>query len=191
MTTLGSLNDFDATELQTLESSQYTFPDDASLQVPELKVIKAGLDIATLLNCGNDLWELGATRLFSSSSLSSPIPPDLEPTEVQALIPHHPLFDILPWPSVRNKFIYIFAQPVEMRPKVARDPMALIKLQYDLEHTSEGVRISSEDCYCGDNWEIGQIVFQNWWWALDRKVVERSNVLRAKRGAPQLRLTAM
>lgn len=182
------MNDFDS-ELQSLESSQYTFPDDANLQVPELKVLKAGLEMAVLLNCREALWDPTATRLFTSTTLSIALPPDLQPTEVQGTIPHHPLLDILPWPSVRNKFIYIFSQPVEMRPKVARDPLALVQLQYDLEDSAEGVRISSEDCFNGKNWEIGQVVFQNWWWALDRNVVEHSNMLRARRGAPRLQLT--
>lgn len=186
---LYDLNGFES-ELQALESSQFTFPDDANLLVPELKVIKAGLEMATLLNCGDALWDPRATRLFTSTTLSIALPPSLEPTEVQGKIPHHPLLDILPWPSVRNKFIYIFSQPVELRPKAAQDPMALINLQYDLEDTAEGVRILSEDCYNGKNWEIGQVVFQNWWWALDRGVVEHSNKLRARRGAPPLRLTS-
>ncbi|OBT42628.1 hypothetical protein VE00_06060 [Pseudogymnoascus sp. WSF 3629] len=186
---LYNLNDFDS-ELQALESSQFTFPDDANLRVPELKVIKAGLEMAMLLNCGDALWDPTATRLFTSTTLSITLPPDLQPTEIQGKIPHHPLLDILPWPSVRNKFIYIFSQPVELRPKAARDPMALIKLQYDLEDSAEGVRILNEDCYNGKNWEIGQVVFQNWWWALDRGVVEHSNRLRARRGAPPLQLTS-
>ncbi|KFY34666.1 hypothetical protein V494_06578 [Pseudogymnoascus sp. VKM F-4513 (FW-928)] len=186
---LYNLNDFDS-ELQTLESSQYTFPDDANLVVTELKVIKAGLEMATLLNCGESLWDPTATRLFTSTTLSVTLPPDLQPTEVQGKIPHHPLLDILPWPSVRNKFIYMFSQPVERRPKAAQDPMALIKLQYDLEDSAEGVRILNEDCCDSKNWEIGQVVFQNWWWALDRAVVEHSNKLRARRGAPPLQLTS-
>ncbi|KFY23792.1 hypothetical protein V493_05629 [Pseudogymnoascus sp. VKM F-4281 (FW-2241)] len=187
---LYNLNDFDS-ELQALESSQFTFPDDANLLVPELKVIKAGLEMATLLDCGAALWDPTATRLFTSTTLSITLPPDLQPTEVQGKIPHHPLLDILPWPSVRNKFIYIFSRPVESRPKTAQDPMALIKLQYDLEDSAEGVRILNEDCYSGKNWEIGQVVFQNWWWALDRSVVEHSNRLRARRGAPPLQLTSV
>lgn len=174
-------------ELQSLESSQFTFPDDGTLDVPELQVMKAGLNIAEMLGCAESLWDFSALRVLDKSSIAAPfLPPNLEPTEVQRRIPHHPLFDLFPWPSVRTKLVIVFSQPLQTRPPAARDPMALMQLFYDMDDSAEGLRISGEDCYSGENWEVGQAFFTNWWWALDRSVVDCSNALRAKRGAQRL-----
>jgi hypothetical protein len=174
-------------ELQGLESSQFTFPDDSTLDVPELKVMRAGLNIAEMLGCAESIWDFSALRVINKSSIPTTfLPPNLEPTEVQRHIPHHPLFDLFPWPSVRTKFIIVFSQPVKARPPVARDPMALMQLFYDMDDSAEGLKISGEDWYSGENWEVGQTFFKNWWWAFDREVVDNSNALRMKRGARKL-----
>lgn len=188
MTSFPPLADF-GSELQNLESSQFTFPDDGTLDVPELQVMKAGLNIAEMLGCAESLWDFSALRVLEKSSIpASFLPPNLEPTEVQRRIPHHPLFDLFPWPSVRTKLVIVFSQPVQARPPVARDPMALMQMFYDMDDFAEGLKISGEDWYSEENWEVGQAFFTNWWWALDRSVVDCSNALRAKRGAHKLML---
>jgi hypothetical protein len=174
-------------ELQSLEISQFTFPDDGNLNVPELQVMKAGLNIAEILGCADTIWDFSALRVLEKSAIATPfLPRNLEPTEVQRRIPHHPLLDLFPWPSVRSKFIIIFSQPVQLRPPIARDPMALLQMFYDMDDSAEGLRISGSDWHSAEDWEVGQAFFTNWWWALDRSVVDSSNLLRAKRGAPKL-----
>lgn len=174
-------------ELQTLETSQFTFSDTANLPVPELAVMHAGTNIATLLGIASKMWDLTNLHTFSRSSISAPyIPQNLEPTEAQRLIPHHHIFDIIPWPSVRTRIICVFAQPVHTRPASARDPDALMKLFYDMDDACEGMRITGEDWADGENWEIGEVVYRHWWWCFDRKIVDRSNALRRQRGLGRL-----
>ncbi len=178
-----------SSELQSLESSQFTFPDEGTLDVPSLQVMKAGLYIAEMLDCAESLWDFSALRVFDKSSIPTPfLPPNLEPTEVQRRIPHHPLLDLFPWPSVRTKLIIVFSQPVQFRPPIARDPLALMHMYYDIDDSAEGLRISGSDWHSAENWEVGQTLFKNWWWAFDRSVVDSSNALRAKRGAQKLML---
>jgi hypothetical protein len=80
----------------------------------------------------------------------------------------------------------MFSQPVELRPAAAQDPLAIMNMVVDIDDETEGCRLEGEDGLDGNNWEIGQVFFQNWWWALDRTIIEKSNQVRAKRGAPRL-----
>ncbi|KAJ0419271.1 hypothetical protein BJY00DRAFT_314102 [Aspergillus carlsbadensis] len=212
-------------QLQTYQSSTFTFPDDHTLEIPSLKLLNAAVKIALRLNVAHLLWDLTATSPFyrsrnqsqsqnpaslslsppsltsatsssSSPSASTPPPPahatidqidtqslptHLRPTPTQLLLPHHPLLDILPWPSTRDKLIQIFNLPVELRPEAAQDPMGLMHLAYDMEDESgEGVRVRGDDVFEAGAWEIGNVVFRRWWWAFDSVLVDRWN--RARRG---------
>jgi hypothetical protein len=178
-------------ELQALEVSQYTFSDDALLEVPSLKAMQAGMNIATLLGCATSIWDPSALRTFTLSCLPDPnitLPSNLAPTDAQRLIPHHPILDMFPWPSMRTRLICVFAQPPHMRPVSAREPDALLKLGMDMDDDAEGMRVSGEEWYDGENWEVGEVIYRNWWWCLDRNIIENSNRLRRKRGAPRLML---
>jgi hypothetical protein len=160
--------------------------DVGNLDVPILKLMKAGKLIADMLKCTDHIWD----PFFQHVVRIQPpdIPPHFEPTKAQRHIPHHPVFDIIPWASARTKFICIFSQPVEMRPPSARDPLAVVNLVMDIDDETEGMRIRGEDGWDWRNWEVGEKFFRNWWWALDQEIVENSNRLRAERGARRLRL---
>lgn len=80
----------------------------------------------------------------------------------------------------------MFAQPAHLRPVGAREEDSVLKFMWDLEADNEGVRVSGSDCYDENNWEVGQTVFENWWWAFDRGVWENSNMLRRRRGVGRL-----
>ncbi|KAL3474684.1 hypothetical protein BJX99DRAFT_260111 [Aspergillus californicus] len=117
------------------------------------------------------------------------LPPHLYPTRTQLLLPHHPILDILPWPSTRDKLIQIFNLPIPLRPKSAQDPISLLRLAYDMEDESgEGVRIQGNDPFEPAAWEIGQVVFERWWWAFESGVVERCDRARRGRGERGLRV---
>jgi hypothetical protein len=161
------------------------FADDATMEIPVLKVLKAGLQIAKMLGCEQSMWDPTSSRVLAPI-IAGNIPTWLQPTEAQQRIMHHPLLDILPWPSVRTKLICMFAQPVEMRPASAQDPLAVMNMVVDIDDDAEGCRVEGEDGLVGDNWEIGQAFFRNWWWALDRSIIEQSNRVRAARGAARL-----
>jgi hypothetical protein len=142
-----------------------------------------------LLCCSDTIWDINALRVLDGTTVPiTNLPLNLQPTTIQQRVPHHPLFDILPWPTVRNNCIILFAQPPKARPPVARDPMALMQFSYDLEDPGDGLRINGADWKDEKNWEIGQLFFKNWWFVLDRNVVAQSNASRRMRGAEKLLL---
>lgn len=177
-------------ELADLEVSHFQFPDDNVLAVPELDIASTACAFAKLLQCESTIWDPYALHTLDlQDSVTASLPLILHPTAAQRQIPHHPMLDILPWPAVRSKLICIFAQPPQLRPPKARDPEAIMHLVYDMDDTAEGVKVSGADRTDLGNWEIGQQIFQNWWWAFDHNVVATSNRLRASRGAARLQIT--
>ncbi|KAG4429762.1 hypothetical protein IFR05_014753 [Cadophora sp. M221] len=182
-------------ELQDLERSQSTLLTENTFELPTLRLMEATLQIAQLFGCVNELMDLSANRVLDLSKLTVPlasIPENLRPTDIQLFVPHHPILDILPWPSVRTKLICLFNQPDHLRPQIAKGPNAFMGLVHGFEDETEGLRISSSgdgpvhDCRI---WEIGEVVFKDWWWALDGQIVSNSNRLRQMRGVPKLRLS--
>jgi len=164
--------------------------DEVHLPMLELNLLRGAMAIARRLGVDSLIFSLEATSPFHNSTTLtySHLPPNLRPTLIQVRNAHHPVLDILPWPSVRNKLILIFAQAQDMRPPNARSPTALLDLVYDLEDPTEGVRVCGDDPYADENWEIGEKMFSNWWWALNSQVINRSNEMRRNRGAPLLGL---
>jgi len=51
-----------------------------------------------------------------------------------------------------------------------------------MEDPAEGMRLAGGDPFLPDMWEVGQLVFERWWWAFEDRVVEWSNRLRQRRG---------
>ncbi|KAI9375010.1 hypothetical protein BJX61DRAFT_218332 [Aspergillus egyptiacus] len=120
------------------------------------------------------------------------LPPHLHPTLTQRSIPHHPVLDILPWPATRDKLIQIFNLPAPLRPRAAQDPLGKLRLVYDMEDESgEGIRIHGGDVFELRNWEIGQVVFERWWWAFEGGVVEECDRARRGRGEGGLVVTLL
>lgn len=163
------------------------FPDEAHLEVLELALLRGATSIASRLGVLPLIWSLDSTSPFcdplNAFSDYSHLPLNLQPTSVQRTEPHHPMIDLLPWPTVRDKLIRVLSAPPEMRPGVAAKPTALIDFVYDIEDSAEGVRIWGDDPYSDRNWEVGEKVFKGWWWAFDTDVIDRSNSMRARRGA--------
>ncbi|EEQ30692.1 hypothetical protein McanMca71_000619 [Microsporum canis] len=182
--------------LQSFQSSNFTFPDDKILDVPPLTLLRAMLTIATRLNLTDHIWNITGISPFYTGSTDidvngaqprlslnlEDIPKNFQPTPTQRLVPHHALLDLLPWPSARDKLIQVFSLPVQLRPPAAADPMGLMGLVYDIEDAGEGLRVSGPDPFSSEMWEVGQLVFQRWWWAFEGSIVERSNRLRSERG---------
>jgi hypothetical protein len=209
-----------SSQLQLSESSTFTFPDDHILEIPSLRLLNAAVKVALRLNVAHLLWDVDAVSPFyrgphtPSSSLSSlssmssspssassgsdldldidlSLPIHLHPTRTQLLLPHHPILDILPWPSTRDKLIQIFDLPAPVRPQSAQDPLGLFRLVYDMEDEGgEGVRVTGADVFDPGSWEIGQVVFQRWWWAFEAHLVQRWDCVRRARGESALAMRA-
>ena len=168
----------------------YSFPDEAHLEVLELNLLRGAMSIAKCLNIDDLIWSLTSTSPFTAPSMALAqfrhLPANLRPTVTQMSQPHHPILDLLPWPTVRDKLILVFTQPADLRPKAAASPTALMEFVYDIEDSAEGVRIWGEDPFSDQSWEVGEKVFSNWWWAFDGDVIRRSNEMRQRRGAKLL-----
>ncbi|CAG8123707.1 unnamed protein product [Penicillium nalgiovense] len=67
--------------------------------------------------------------------------------------------------------------------------MGIVRLVYDMEDSSgEGMKVNGQDPFKPQEWEIGQLLFQRWWWAFESNVVENSNCARRGRGKEMLRI---
>lgn len=179
-----------ASALQATSIRSYTFPDERHTSILELKLLRGCMTIAQRLNIEDLLWSLDAVSPFTDPALLGlsfdHLPVNLRPTATQQLIPHHPILDIIAWPTMRDKLILVFSQPPEVRPPIATSSTALVNLVYDIEDSAEGVRIWGEDPCNAENWEAGEVVFSKWWWALDSSIIGKSNEWRMERGAPLL-----
>lgn len=174
----------------TPSATTYSFPDEQNLPMLELNLLRGAMSIAKRLNIDQLVWSIDATSPFTAPEMAmtsfNHLPQNLRPTLVQLTNSHHPMMDLLPWPSVRDRLILMFAQPLDFRAPIAASPTALVDLVYDIEDSAEGVRIWADDPYSAQNWEVGEKLFKNWWWALDADVLRRSNEMRLSRGATLL-----
>ncbi|KAI5463142.1 hypothetical protein BGZ63DRAFT_353343 [Mariannaea sp. PMI_226] len=164
--------------------------DSYNLPLFQEALLRAMMRIAERLGCQNDTWDLDCISPFNHGTAppSDQLPVAWRPTSSQILIPHHPMIDFLPWPGARDRILNIMSMPDELRPTCARGPLALVNFAYDVEDSREGVRIYGEDPCEPSSWEVGQILFERWWFLFDREVIATSNRWRRLRGAPPLRL---
>ncbi|KAL2258381.1 hypothetical protein VTK26DRAFT_8329 [Humicola hyalothermophila] len=207
LSTTSNMNPTAATPSLSSEPDPFfPFPDSYHLAVPPLTLLRALFRIAARLNVSGSVWSLSALSPFNLGLGPPPpqLPPAWRPTATQVLVRHHPVLDLLPWPAVRDRAIGVMALGSgETESETGAGTGAggggggggsglpkLLEFIYDMEDGAEGVRIWGSDPYDEGNWEVGQVLFERWWFLFDRKVVERSNYWRRQRGAPPLRITA-
>ncbi|KAK1969439.1 hypothetical protein LY78DRAFT_350661 [Colletotrichum sublineola] len=176
--------------MQGASLSPPDFPDSYLLPMSDLKVLKALLRVATRLGSYSVMWDPAATSPFNlgMGTAAELLPETWRPTTSQILVPHHPIMDFLPWPDVRDRIINLFSLPDEARPPAARGQLGLVNFAYDLEDSGEGARIWGADPYDASSWEVGQVLFERWWFVFDRKVIDQSNKWRRLRGAATLQI---
>lgn len=177
--------------VQDYQTATTSFPDTYLLPIPALTLMRACLTNATRLGIVFMLWDSTSISPFytggvrpnfdqasgcSATSTSTGIdiatlPENLRPTRTQQLLPHHPLIDILPWPTVRNKLIMFFAQPEELRPA----QLGMEQLVEDFEDEVEGVVVKAggAEPWEAHTWEVGKALEKRWWFVLDGKVKRR------------------
>ena len=180
------LNEF----LQSDDVQNTQFADDFHIAVPELDLLRAAYVNAGRLQSSNLLFAgLTAKSIFQSADCSNwmfTLPENLQPTDTQLAIPHHPVIDVLPWPAVRTKLILMYNLPPELWPRHPSDgaECSLVRMVYDME--DGGVRVTGPDPSKQTSWEVEQRFFETWWWALDQTVINVSNKRRLARGQPLL-----
>ncbi|CAO2655766.1 Nn.00g045690.m01.CDS01 [Neocucurbitaria sp. VM-36] len=112
-------------------------PDGAILSIPILSAIRTFASIAVALDVATHIWDPCYLHVLpqSNPALAS-LPINLHPVAAQHTIPHHPVLDLLPWPSVREKLICMLSMPSAFRPPVAQED------DDDLDHLSAFVPVS-------------------------------------------------
>jgi Domain of unknown function (DUF3425) len=179
----------------------FSFSDEAYVTTPGLSVVRAHVTILQRMhrNCSKvDVWNPFAVSPFYQPNAPSASPPPLafvlpenyHPTALQKAVKHHPVLDLLPWPSVRSKILHILTLPQEVRPQRAKGDMASVTMQlmFDMKDAGGGLRVWGSNPFDENNWEVGPVFFQQWWWALNSEIVKRSNQIRTQRGEDILRL---
>ncbi|KAH7328004.1 hypothetical protein B0I35DRAFT_6196 [Stachybotrys elegans] len=186
----GTPTSLEKTSSNSPVSTESGFPDSYLLPVHELTTLRAILRIADSLGCATQFWSIDAPSPFVGGPTPEieKLPLTLRPTTAQLLIPHHPLLDLIPWAPARDKLINLLSLPDEARPPTAAGPMALVNFAYDLEDNAEGVRIYGSDPFDASSWEVGQVLFERWWFIFDRDIIDTSNRWRRMRGAPPLQI---
>ena len=174
--------------------------DGGQLDVPIFSVMRTFSTIATILDIIPNIYDPMYTHVLPATPHPL-LPPNLHPTPAQINIPHHPLLDTLPWPSVREKLICMFALPSQLRPTIAQDDAsfgkykAIWQIVQDVDDPAEGMRVYgnsttwAEGCeLVEESWEVGEKFYKNWFWALDERVIGISNRRRRARGVGVLKL---
>ncbi|KAL2173057.1 uncharacterized protein P884DRAFT_213103 [Thermothelomyces heterothallicus CBS 202.75] len=173
----------------SIASSSTTFPDSYFLQVPPLTLLRGLFRIAMRLNAASSVFSLTSISPFNLGLGPDPseIPPAWRPTAAQLSVPHHPVLDLFPWPPVRDRLIEVLSLTEQSAEIGLMDTPRLVNFIYDMEDAGEGIRIWGSDPYDETHWEVGQVLYERWWFVFDRSTVEQSNYLRIQRGAAPLR----
>lgn len=158
------------------------------LPMNDLTILRAILRISQRLNTSS-FWSLDALSPFiTGAAVPHSLPAAWQPTPSQLAVQHHPIIDFIPWPGTRDKLLSFMTLPDELRPAEAAGRLALVNFAYDVEDPSEGMRIWGDDIYDPSCWEVGQKLFERWWFLFDREIIENSNRWRRARGADTLRV---
>ena len=80
-----------------------------------------------------------------------------------------------------------------MRPGRMKDagdsmPNVMMHMVFDMKDAGGGLRVWGSDPFNGDNWEVGQLFFDGWWWCLNPEIIKKSHQMRTRRGADVLTL---
>lgn len=181
--------------LQFDETTTTTFSDDRVFEVPLLNLLNAAQILAGHLHCLDRLFNLEAPSVFYKSSPSllpwiTTLPSNLQPTPAQFALPHHPLLDLIPWPSVRTKLICVLSQTGAMVPRDHKDGSVLDFMRFVHDTDDGGFLVRGQDPTEAACWELGSAEFaRTWWWAFDGEVWTQTNAKRRSRGLPALSLT--
>ena len=160
--------------------------------MPGLSVIRAHVEIFHHMHGLGHEVDIFNPRQLSPISLGyevNPCPAQFMPTPLQRRVRHHPIIDVLPWASFRDRFLYVMSLPEAMRPKIARGDMGQVTLELMLavKDAGGGIRVWDSDPFSLESWEIGQIFYSKFWWAIDAEIVKTSDRHRALRRESPLR----
>ena len=121
--------------------------------------------IATMLNLACT-QETG----FNISAIICNLPPPLQPTTQQQLIPHKPYVDMVPWSSMRDRLLI--------------SPTAINDQEFVADMA--GMKVWGATPWDPTGWEVSPEFARKWWFLVDDGVLRTTNFWRAQRGEEAL-----
>lgn len=174
--------------------SSVSLDPDMLLKVPEIDTFRAFIILADMLQSRKHLFDVTAVSIFNTPNAKSlmwykGLAANWQPVDVQFTIPHHPMLDLIPWPSVRRKIIIMFSLPESEWPKDCQGTsLGFMEFISDLD--SGGVEVKGLDPVKEEAWEVAEMFAQKWWWCLDPKILKTADKWRHERGEKPLKLAS-
>jgi hypothetical protein len=121
----------------------------------------------------------GPTLGAISPLVANEWPVNLQPTQLQRSIQHHPWIDVFPWPTFRDNLLQAFEHP----DLCDEDELCRDVIEHE-ELNNEPILIVWGDAWDPRNWEVTSEFLKKWGWLLIgcEGVLGPTNYWRAKRG---------
>jgi len=165
------------TFLQTLMSRRTpSVPSDTRfIRLQFNSMINASVLNGIILSCDTlSMMDEDALSPFNNQITISPnIPKDLEPTQMQKTVPHHPYIDIVPFSGFRDKMLRVLDIIDE------DDVCCMI-------HTDWGVW--GDRPWDKTSWEVGEKFAEKYWFLMDEEMKRTSDFWRGQRGLKPLKI---
>lgn len=128
----------------------------------------ARIGVSAAVLCSDD----GLSPFFEATIASDSMM-DLVPTSLQRTLPHHPFFDLLPFPRMRD--------------------LAMSALSMEIFDEDEFITDVGQNFYCWgrepaleSSWEISPEFIKKWWFMVDKDMLKQTNFWRQNRGLPRI-----
>lgn len=110
------------------------------------------------------------------------LPTNMQPTELQRTVEHHPYIDVAyPWPVMRDRILLLM--------DVAFDEDELCHwTMHAQERIGEAAfTIWGDDLMDESAYEVSETFARQWWFLLDQNIMRRTNWWRRQRGVPPIK----
>lgn len=165
------------TFIQTLMARQTpSIPsDNRFIRLQFNSIVNASMLNGIILSCDTlSMMDEDALSPFNNQIAISPnIPKDLEPTQMQITVPHHPYIDIVPFPGFRDKVLR-FLDIID-----EGDVCCMM-------HTDWGVW--GDRSWDKTSWEVGEKFAEKYWFLMDEEMKKTSDFWRGQRGLKPLKI---
>ncbi|UKZ57514.1 hypothetical protein TrVGV298_011372 [Trichoderma virens] len=169
---------------------------DHLLCIMQFNVMRAFGTISSIIGLSPDnlIDECASSPFFSYTSPADNmpqfrLPQSLAPTALQRSIPHHPWFDILPFPQMRDNLLSLESgtSTVMEHHRYDADSLCHWMVGLDTSQTESGL-ILWGDPWNLASWEVTAEFFYKWGWTLEGCVdlFKSTNYWRARRGEKPL-----
>ncbi|PRP82715.1 hypothetical protein PROFUN_09977 [Planoprotostelium fungivorum] len=170
------------------EAATWSFPDENNILLEKVNLIRAMFYNGEMLNILHNgfakehILNDDSQSPFCSVEINIPpnlldnLPPNLRPTHLQMVTPHHPYIDLLPWPAFRDRLLSV-ANLID------EDVLCA-----DMHDNGEGFVVWGSSPNDEWSWEISEYFAKKYWFLMDYNMLRSTNWWRSQRGQPPLRI---